>query len=167
MADEGDLAFEDEDDDLIAAAAYAENDGVYENEDDGFRGVLEPDPDPCDPYVSAEEQERTAAAAGPFRTVPNIWDDGTTTYGLNGEKYRTSEMLLREGQITYGPNGEKYETERMLLRDGSVTRDEDGNQWVTEPMLLREGTVTHGPDGSVWETTRDVFGPGSTTRRVK
>ena len=151
MDDLREFALEDELDELIESAADAVDDDVY-----SVSGDASPEPcgeaadgfdDPDDEPFDMEDglSGGTGWESGvTYQTVPDLFSDGSTTYGSDGSTYKTFQNVFSEGTTTYGSNGVTYKTVKKVFGEGSVT---------------------YGSDGSELETIPNLFGPGSTERK--
>ncbi len=151
MDDLREFALEDELDELIESAADAVDDDVYSVSGDAS-------PEPCgeavdgfdDPHDEPFDMEDglsggTGWESGvTYQTVPDLFSDGSTTYGSDGSTYKTFQNVFSEGATTYGSDGSTYKTVKKVFGEGSVT---------------------YGSDGSELETIPNLFGPGSTERK--
>ena len=151
MDDLREFALEDELDELIESAADAVDDDVYSVSGDAS-------PEPCgeavdgfdDPHDEPFDMEDglsggTGWESGvTYQTVPDLFSDGSTTYGSDGSTYKTFQNVFSEGATTYGSDGSTYKTVKKVFGEGSVT---------------------YGSDGSELETIPTLFGPGSTERK--
>ena len=151
MDDLREFALEDELDELIESAADAVDDDVYSVSGDAS-------PEPCgeavdgfdDPHDEPFDMEDglsggTGWESGvTYQTVPDLFSDGSTTYGSDGSTYKTFQNVFSEGATTYGSDGSTYKTVKKVFGEGSVT---------------------FGSDGSELETIPNLFGPGSTERK--
>ena len=151
MDDLREFALEDELDELIESAADAVDDDVYSVSGDAspepcgeaVDGFDDPDDEPFD--MEDGLSGGTGWESGvTYQTVPDLFSDGSTTYGSDGSTYKTFQNVFSEGTTTYGSNGVTYKTVKKVFGEGSVT---------------------YGSDGSELETIPNLFGPGSTERK--
>ena len=151
MDDLREFALEDELDELIESAADEVDDDVYSVSGDAS-------PEPCgeaaDGFDDLDDEpfdmeDGLSGGTGwesgvTYQTVPDLFSDGSTTYGSDGSTYKTVNNVFSEGTTTYGSNGVTYKTVKKVFGEGSVT---------------------YGSDGSELETIPNLFGPGSTERK--
>ena len=172
MDDLREFALEDELDELIESAADAVDDDVY-----SVSGDASPEPcgeaadgfdDPDDEPFDTEDglSGGTGWESGvTYQTVPDLFSDGSKTYGSDGSTYKTFQNVFSEGSTTYGSDGSKYKTVKNVFSDGTTPYGSNGVTYKTVKKVFGDGSVTYGSDGSELETIPNLFGPGSTERK--